>query len=50
MKLKYSDENVVTVDANGKLTAVADGSAYVIVATSDGKYAQWVDVFVSTIQ
>ncbi len=33
-----SDTSVVTVDKNGKLTAVKDGTAKITVTTTDGKY------------
>lgn len=44
---KSSDTNVATVDANGKITAVANGTATITVTTEDGAKTATVKVTVS---
>ena len=43
---KSSDEKVATVDANGKVTAVSNGTATITVTTEDGKHSAEVTVTV----
>ncbi|WP_167958074.1 Ig-like domain-containing protein [Anaerosporobacter faecicola] len=45
---KSSDEKVATVDATGKVTAVGDGKATIIVTTVDGNKVVTIDVIVDT--
>ena len=44
---KSSDESVVTVDSNGRITAVSNGSAIVTVTTLDGGFTAQCEVNVS---
>ena len=44
-----SDSSVATVDNNGKVTAVSEGSAKITVKTNDGGYEDYCDVIVTEI-